>query len=287
MTRCFSFVLAVVFVLGHLSALRAETPEQDKSVLAHNSAIDNAHDAWQRRIAEVTDLYVKKLEAALKKDKPKGDFEYLKGLENALEKAKTEHKSPSILFDRLPPKIMPFLSEMNKAKSRANKAYLAVLDKEFADALKQKDLEKAKLIDEFVVAAFLPKIIQARFSDAIRYQNKIFLPIPPHKTWADAYQWCRERKGDLASIGSIAEQAHLFKEVTKQGKMEQIWIGGVKVGGRWVWTDGTPFGFAFWAPRQPSGGSQDRIVFGFGENGSWDDGDAPLTKAFIAQWTLF
>lgn len=261
--------------------------EADDTVLKEHPEIAKAHETWKADLTKALETYHEKLGALLHREQPKGDLEFLKALESVVEKAKTEHAGPCILFDRLPSKAMPIQSELNKAKSRANKSLIVVLDKEIAAVLKEKQLDKAKAIEEFFYMLFLPKTMQAKVSEMRRFQNKVLLFVHDTKNWADAYQWCRERNADLASIHSPAEQALLYKTIKKFGRNNYAWTGGARIGTRWQWTDGTPFDFTFWAKGEPSKG-QHRIGFGYNkENGAWDAGSASHRNVFIAQWTLY
>ena len=295
MKKSVPYLSVVVFVLGFATWIRAEMPEDvfgkmfetDDTVLKEHPAIAKTHEKWKADLTKALETYHDKLSALLHREQSKGDLEFLKGLEKIVEESKTLHIGPGIVTDRLPPKIAPIQTELNKAKSRANKTLIALLDKEIAAALKEKQLQKAKAIDEFFYTLFLPEIMQAKFSEVTRFENKVFLFVPEKRSWPNALQWCRERHGDLASIRSAAEQAHLHSAITKLGRKPYSWTGGQLVDGRWYWSDGTPFGFTYWAPREPSGGRQNRIAFGLGENGRWDDGSSSTANPFILQWTLY
>ncbi|GHT30780.1 hypothetical protein FACS189427_01000 [Planctomycetales bacterium] len=277
---------------SHLDAVFAEHLAPDDAVLKNNPNIAEAYEVWKSKIEESTTAYCAKLETFLEREKKKGDLDFLKGMETTIEKAKSQHVSPCILFERLPPKVAPLLADMNKAKSKANKTYLSVLDKEIAAVLKQKNLDTAKAIENFVYISFLPQIMQSNFSEAVRYENKIFLFVAQEKVWQDAYDWSRERNGDLASIHSKKEDEFLCKIIFKQGKVNPPLAGGYKISNRWFWTDGTPFDFTNWAKGQPDGTSrgkkvEDRICFYYGADTAWNDMTADSKKPFILQWTLY
>lgn len=260
--------------------------ESDDTVLEEYPEIAKGHEKWKANMTKALESYHDKLSSLLHREQTKGDLEFLKGLENAVDESKTHHAGPCLLTDRLPPKVVPIQAELNKAKNRANKALIAVLDKEIASALKEKQLQKAKMIDEFFYALFLPKIMQAKFSEMVRFENKVYLFVNEKKAWQAAHDWCRERNGDLVSINTPQEQVFLYRYYVKLEKRGPVWTGGMRVSGKWYWSDGTPFGFTYWAKGQP-GVRQDRISFGFGENGRWDDTWASSSYPIFVQWTLY
>ena len=227
--------------------------EQDDTVLREFPGIAKAHEIWQEKIRETTDAYTAKLETAFRREQPRGDFETTKALQAAVERAKSRHKSPCIVQDRLPGKLANHLSDMNRAKSRANKVFITVVEKEIATLTKE-DIKKAEAVNEFLITSFLPKIMHARLSEVKRINNKIFLVVTPISRWKAAHEWSQERSGDLASIANMAEQTALFNHYQAKGYSGPAWIGGARITGRWAWSDGSPFNFSFWAPRQPSGG---------------------------------
>lgn len=271
----------------------AEQLKVDDRFLEYHPLIREAHEKWKERIEQTTTSYVEKLEKTLDREKPKGDLKFLKGLEKTLETSKTHHKGCCIVFERLPTRIQSLQTEMNKAKSRANRTFLEVLDREIAAALRQKDLEKAKAVEGFLFASFLPEILGAKFGEAVRHENKIYLYNESKLPWTEARDWCRERNGDLASIGDKETNDRLIKIMRKQtqGDVRQSWSGGVRVDGRWFWTDGTLFRYTNWIKGQPSGVShkgirQDYISFAVHKEAGWDD-NSNFPLPFMIQWTIY
>lgn len=263
---------------------------KDDTVLKEYPNIAKAHKIWEEKIDAAVKAYVSKIEAALEREQGKGNSELLKVLKSAAERSKTQHATPCILYDRLPGRISEYLFDMNKNKSRANKLYVNVLEKEIA-AMVRKDAEKAKKLEEFLLSSFVPGSLHIKIGVMARSDNRLYL-LSDHKvSWPDAYTWCRERHADLASIGNAGTQAFVLKYLESRGQTDHIWFGGIQAENRYIWSDGTPFGYTNWQPGEPSkvhgGKVQDRIAFNYAGKGRWDDLPSGNSQRFLAQWTLY
>lgn len=267
----------------------ADLLASDNTLVEKNQQIVKAYETWKDKIKELTSAYVKKLETHLEREKT--DLDYIKGLEKIIESAKTQHSLPCLLYDRLPIKLTAAQTELNKGKSRANKNFLSILEKEINLAVKQNKIEEAKAIESFLYESFLPQTMKWKISETLRYENKVFLFVHEKRTWKEAYDWSREKNGDLASIRNKNEQYELYKYTLKQGMVRPTWTGGIKIADRWFWSDGSVFSFTCWAKGEPSGTyrgvRQDRIAFGFGASGEWNDDHYFSELPFIVQWTLY
>ncbi len=111
---------------------------------------------------------------------------------------------------------------------------------------------------------------------------------------------CAELGGHLVSIESQAEQDFVNGIL---GSSENYWIGLVRAGSTWRWTDGTSFSFTQWDDNQPDNyqDSENAVRLAakdidFGEwschGGYWldtnelGDNDAPLSSfGYICEWT--
>ncbi|XP_048579859.1 uncharacterized protein LOC5521691 isoform X2 [Nematostella vectensis] len=73
------------------------------------------------------------------------------------------------------------------------------------------------------------------------------------KSWSAARQQCQANGGDLVSIQSPVEQAHITLEVGQFGVREYAWIGlhDESVESAWEWSDGSPVRFTNWYNNQP------------------------------------
>ncbi|XP_053716565.1 type-2 ice-structuring protein-like [Synchiropus splendidus] len=77
------------------------------------------------------------------------------------------------------------------------------------------------------------------------------------KSWFDAESECRGHKGHLASIHSFPEHRFiqtLIKKVAGEGVT--TWLGGnsCQESGVWLWTDGSPLDYTYWAEEHPAEG---------------------------------
>ena len=77
------------------------------------------------------------------------------------------------------------------------------------------------------------------------------------KTWSMARDYCRAHAMELVSIETEEERAKL-NAVIPATNYEGWWTSGSDEGheGQWMWTaSGQPFNYAYWAKKQPDGGS--------------------------------
>lgn len=74
--------------------------------------------------------------------------------------------------------------------------------------------------------------------------------------------------GELAGISSAGTNAFLMSKFAAAGPLR---VGGKFNGINWVWENGNPFGFSNWAPGEPSGGTEDSLIFNADGSGRWND----------------
>jgi len=104
------------------------------------------------------------------------------------------------------------------------------------------------------------------------------------------------RGGDLASISTAAENAHIFA-LLQEGGVGSAWIGGEQTPGScepgcgWGWSDGTPWGYTSWPPSEPNdggGGPTDEAGLQFilaGATGLWNDFWMWQSLPYVIEWS--
>lgn len=290
-------LILVGFLMGTVSFTFGQGTEPDSvfgevivsepEILKTNDALAKAHETWTLAVEKATEKYTVDLETFYDREKGRNDLDFAKALEKLLETVKERGATPCILYDPLPQKAQKYQADFNKAKSRANKNFLAAAEKLIKAAVKQKKIEEAKEIETFLYSSFLPPSFRANFPSMVLHENKLLYYHDYGKNWAEAYDWCRARNGNLACIRDEKEQTVVVKLSKKTEWWRIAWTGGAKVNGNWIWSDGTPFNPVAWAKGEPSGGKQNRVTIDYGRSGNWDDREADDHYGFFVQWTLY
>ena len=107
------------------------------------------------------------------------------------------------------------------------------------------------------------------------------------KVWQDAVKACSAEGANLVSIHSAAENSFvqsIISYMKGNRKVGWSWIGfnDIVVDGRFVWSDGSPNGYANWNPGEPSGGREDCAYIHSG--GSWNDNPCSNTVPFTCKY---
>ncbi|XP_068444047.1 type-2 ice-structuring protein-like [Clinocottus analis] len=99
---------------------------------------------------------------------------------------------------------------------------------------------------------------------------------PKPMTWARAEKNCVAMGGNLASVRDV-EDYHAVQWVIMSSSHEykEAWIGGsdAQEENQWLWSDGAPFHYTNWCPREPNNvhGKQNCLHMNHGAGKCWDD----------------
>ncbi|XP_067436260.1 ladderlectin-like [Thunnus thynnus] len=117
------------------------------------------------------------------------------------------------------------------------------------------------------------------------FNGRCFLYVPTLKTWADAEKSCQSRGGNLASVHSFDEYHSIQSMILRITHTYPLaWLGGsdAQQEGTWFWSDGSAFGYSYWAPGQPDNrGSADCLLMNFGDHKRFDDQPCHFTMPFV------
>ncbi|KAM3595691.1 uncharacterized protein V6R79_001211 [Siganus canaliculatus] len=108
------------------------------------------------------------------------------------------------------------------------------------------------------------------------FKGRCYRYIATHLTWADAELRCVSLGGNLVSIHSLDEHSfvtHLIKNFGFTYNSAWIGLSDIHKEGRWMWSDGRPVVFTFWATGEPNSykGNEDCAHIDYGKGLKWND----------------
>ncbi|XP_038587365.1 type-2 ice-structuring protein-like isoform X1 [Micropterus salmoides] len=108
------------------------------------------------------------------------------------------------------------------------------------------------------------------------FDGRCFLYVPRSMSWAAAERNCMSMGGHLASVHNIQEYREIQSLILRATQNQGLaWIGGsdAQQDGVWFWSDGKPFSFSYWCPREPNntGGRQNCLQINHSDKKCWDD----------------
>ncbi len=110
------------------------------------------------------------------------------------------------------------------------------------------------------------------------------------KNWMDSLSFCKSEtthpSANLASIPDKTTNDFLLNSITNTIYNTEVWTGGFKENGHWVWSDGSQWtGWTNWASGNPSGGNENHLEF-YGQrgNGKWNDGNYEYQRRILCQY---
>ncbi|XP_077048329.1 hepatic lectin-like, partial [Agelaius phoeniceus] len=105
-------------------------------------------------------------------------------------------------------------------------------------------------------------------------------------SWERARERCRERRADLAVVGSFAEQQFLMS----RARNERFWIGLTDRNseGNWEWVDGTDYksSFTFWREGEPNDSGKNEDCAHLWISGKWNDVHCTFECFFVCERPL-
>ncbi len=105
-------------------------------------------------------------------------------------------------------------------------------------------------------------------------------------TWAEAADHCAAQNLELARIESVEQSKAVYKQARKYNK-ERWWIGlsDRAKEDRFVWRDGSPGEFTFWARGEPDNDAcnQDCVAIKEGGKGRWHDTHCGQMRPFLCR----
>ncbi|XP_067436257.1 ladderlectin-like isoform X2 [Thunnus thynnus] len=107
------------------------------------------------------------------------------------------------------------------------------------------------------------------------FSGRCFLYVQTPLSWADAEKNCLSRGGNLASVHNIDEYNIIQSMILRITHTYPVaWLGGsdAEQQGTWLWSDGSPFSFSYWAPGMPDHyGSAYCLMMNYGDYKRFDD----------------
>ncbi len=157
-------------------------------------------------------------------------------------------------------------------------------------------LEKVRVdkrIDECYLGRGLPPglrtLTDAQRELIVRHKDKFFLALHELRNWANARQWCLDRRGTLACVANEKENL-VLQDVLKHllPQFTSVWIGGsdAQEEGVWRWEDGAAFRYTNWIRGEPNNSGDVEHAIHMRSDGQWNDMRLTSRAPFIAQWSL-
>merc|ERR1712179_397096 len=115
------------------------------------------------------------------------------------------------------------------------------------------------------------------------FQSKCYKQYALAHNYSQAETQCRKVGASLASITDRGINIFL-RGLTADWK-SGFWTGGHKVGGEWLWADGSPFLFNNWAEGEPTGVDKENCLEVQTGNGQWKSYACDINSYYICDKT--
>lgn len=128
----------------------------------------------------------------------------------------------------------------------------------------------------------------ARLCSGVAFGDKCFQFFPDPKKASDAEYFCQERfpSGHLASITSQDLRNEMMNLMRRHGGTRRTWVGGLRFldTGRFVWLDGSHWGYADWLWGEPNNTSNVENCVELLASGKFNDFTCWEPQAFICSY---
>ena len=132
-------------------------------------------------------------------------------------------------------------------------------------------------------------ITSCEYCNAATYDGRIYKIFDDSSLcWFDAYAYCDDLGGHLATITSADEQQFIKDYMSSLNFKSKIWLGGYNDGHNWYWVTDEEFEYTNWQSNQPNHADGVDWIVLMNPNtstiGQWND-YSPLTKVyFLCEW---
>ena len=162
----------------------------------------------------------------------------------------------------------------------------------------EEEVEKTIALGHSFVQNEETELFSCEKCDAVIYAGHLYAAFDKICNWFDAYTYCEEMGGHLATITSASEQA-IITDMMSTAAANIYWLGGLKNTNGWEWITGEDFIYTNWYTKQPDNAANNEwFLHAYGQvyiPGSWNDlnlkfnnhvGNLHTAVGFICEWEL-
>ena len=122
--------------------------------------------------------------------------------------------------------------------------------------------------------------------NAAKYDGRIYKIFEVSLSWFDAYTYCDEIGGHLATITSANEQQFIETYMNSQSYSDRPWIGAYSDGTKWNWVTEEKFEYTNWLSGQPNCDKGYEFFMNINETsiGVWNDANPYRILHLICEW---
>ena len=92
--------------------------------------------------------------------------------------------------------------------------------------------------------------------------------------WREAYKFCEQQGGHLATINSEEEQTFIYNIIKNKSTRSYTWLGATDwyEEGNWKWITGSKIVYYNWADGEPNNNYDEDFLMIYNNSGKWNDG---------------